>query len=145
MRAAKKAGHTGRGFGPRRKGGGGSRFGGGNAAGSSRARRPDMRRVIVKMRVVRHAGTKLRAAPIARHVAYLEREGVTRDGAPAPMFDAGSDRAVREAFAARCEHDRHHFRFIISPARSEERRVGNECLRTFRCRWSVCHSKKKLP
>src|SRR3546814_12091963 len=31
------------------------------------------------------------------------------------MFDAGSDRADREAFAARCEDDRHHFRFIISP------------------------------
>src|SRR3546814_8013781 len=75
MRAAKEAGHTGRGFGPRRQGGGGSRFGRGNAAGSSRARRPDMRRVIVKMRVVRHAGTRFRAAPIARHVAYLEREG----------------------------------------------------------------------
>src|SRR3546814_7242971 len=91
MRAAKKAGHTGRGFGPRRQGGGGSRFGRGNAAGSSRARRPDMRRVIVKMRVVRHAGTKFRAAPIARHVAYLEREGVTRDGAPAQRFDAGPE------------------------------------------------------
>src|SRR3546814_13621430 len=74
-----------------------------------------MRRVIVKMRVVRHAGTNFRAAPIARHVAYLEREGVTRDGAPAQMFDAGSDRADREAFAARCEDDRPHFRFIISP------------------------------
>src|SRR3546814_4742798 len=80
-----------------------------------------MRRVIVKMRVVRHAGTKFRAAPIARHVAYLEREGVTRDGAPAQMFDAGSDRADREAFAARCEDDRHHFRFIISPEDAGER------------------------
>src|SRR3546814_21109884 len=59
--------------------------------------------------------TLFRSAPIARHVAYLEREGVTRDGAPAQMFDAGSDRADREAFAARCEDDRHHFRFIISP------------------------------
>ena len=115
MRAAKKAGHTGRGFGSARKGGGGSRFGRGNAAGSSRARRPDMRRVIVKMRVVRHAGTKFRAAPIARHVAYLEREGVTCDGAPAQMFDAGTDRVDGEAFAARCEDDRHHFRFIVSP------------------------------
>src|SRR3546814_7499800 len=68
------------------------------------------------MRVVRHAGTKFRVAPIARHVAYLEREGVTRDCAPAQRFDAGSDRTDREAFAARCEDDRHHFRFIIPPA-----------------------------
>lgn len=115
MRAAKKAGHTGRGFSPRRKGGGGSRFGRGNAVGSSRVRRPEMRRVLVKMRVVRHTGTKFRAAPIARHVAYLEREGVTRDGAPAQMFDAAGDQADGEAFAERCKDDRHHFRFIISP------------------------------
>lgn len=115
MRAAKKAGHTGRGFGPGRKRGGGSRFGRGNAAGSNRARRPEMRRVIVKMRVVRHSGTKFRAAPIARHVAYLEREGVTRDGAPAQMFDARGDAADGDAFAERCQDDRHHFRFIISP------------------------------
>src|SRR3546814_14989936 len=27
--------------------------------------------------------------------------------------------------------------------RSEERRVGKECGRTFRCRWSTCHIKKK--
>lgn len=31
------------------------------------------------------------------------------------MFDARGDHADREAFAARCEDDRHHFRFIVSP------------------------------
>jgi type IV secretory pathway VirD2 relaxase len=31
------------------------------------------------------------------------------------MFDAGSDRADGAAFAERCEDDRHHFRFIVSP------------------------------
>src|SRR3546814_4180436 len=67
------------------------------------------------MRPIGNAGTKVRAAPSARHVAYLEREGVTCDGAPAQMFDAGADRADGEAFAARCEDDRHHFRFIVAP------------------------------
>src|SRR3546814_18553711 len=33
-----------------------------------------------------------------------------------------------------------HFRF---PGRSEERRVGKECVRTSRSRWSPYHKKKK--
>ncbi|WP_171258244.1 relaxase/mobilization nuclease domain-containing protein, partial [Acinetobacter baumannii] len=31
------------------------------------------------------------------------------------MFDASGDRADSAAFAGRCEDDRHHFRFIVSP------------------------------
>src|SRR3546814_17762807 len=31
------------------------------------------------------------------------------------MFDAASDSANDRAFAERCEDDRHHFRFIVSP------------------------------
>src|SRR3546814_1527129 len=31
------------------------------------------------------------------------------------MFDAASDSANHRAFAERCEDDRHHFRFIVSP------------------------------
>jgi len=50
-------------------------------------------------------------APLSKHVAYLKREGVTRDGADARMFDARSDVADTRAFAERCENDRHHFRF----------------------------------
>lgn len=73
------------------------------------------RRVVIKARVVRHRGAKFSSAPLGRHIAYLERDGVTRDGSSAEMFDAGSDRADPEAFAARCEDDRHHFRFIVSP------------------------------
>lgn len=120
MRAAKKAGHTGKGFGPRRRTATGSRFGRGQTAGLGRTRRPDMRRVVVKMRVVQHRGLKFRAAPIARHIGYLEREGVTRDGEPARMFDAGGDAADVERFAERCKDDRHHFRFIISPEEAGE-------------------------
>lgn len=102
--------------------GGGARRGGGRAS-SGRGRGAclltrtgaDQRRVIIKTRVVRHGGARFRAAPLARHIAYLEREGVTRDGEKARMFDAGSEAADIKAFAERCEDDRHHFRFIVSP------------------------------
>lgn len=115
MQAARKAGHTGRNFGQRRSTGGRSRFGRGRAASVARSLRSPARRVIIKARIVRHAGTKFRSVPLARHVGYLEREGVTRDGARAHMFDKDSETADVKAFAERCEDDRHHFRFIVSP------------------------------
>jgi type IV secretory pathway VirD2 relaxase len=71
--------------------------------------------VVIKARVVRHRGVRFRAAPLARHVAYLSRDGVTRDGRDAELFDRQGDVADGDAFAARCEDDRHHFRFIVSP------------------------------
>jgi len=40
---------------------------------------------------------------------------VTCDGADAHMFDAKMDDADDKAFAERCEDDRHHFRFTVSP------------------------------
>jgi type IV secretory pathway VirD2 relaxase len=66
-------------------------------------------------RVVRHRGQRFRSAPLSRHIAYLRREGVTRDGSDARMFDGRSDDADALAFADRCEGDRHHFRFAVSP------------------------------
>lgn len=49
------------------------------------------------------------------HIGYLQRDGVTRDGASGKLFDAGGDNADGRAFTERCEDDRHHFRFIVSP------------------------------
>ncbi len=72
------------------------------------------RRVVVKARIVRHQGRRYRAAPLATHMRYLRREGVTRDGAPAELFDRDGA-ADHAAFAERCDGDRHHFRFIVSP------------------------------
>ena len=114
MRAAQKAGHTGKGFG-RQSRNSGSRFGRGRSAALALSLRSPSRRVVMKARVVRHHGNRFRSAPLARHVTYLKREGVTRDGADAKMFDARSDAADERAFAGRCEGDRHHFRFIVSP------------------------------
>jgi type IV secretory pathway VirD2 relaxase len=95
-----------------------STFGRGRAAAvQARARlRPDSRVAAIKARVVRHG---VRAAPLSAHLSYLRRDGVTRDGAPGRMFDAAGD-ADHRAFAERCEGDRHHFRFIVSPEDAAE-------------------------
>src|SRR4051812_47443872 len=114
MRAARKAGHTGKGFG-REGRSAGSRFGRGRSAALALSLRSPSRRVVIKARVVRHRGTKFRSAPLARHLGYLKRDGVTRNGADATMFDARSDQADERGFASRVEGDRHHFRFIVSP------------------------------
>ena len=121
MRAARKAGHTGKGFG-RQGGNTGSRFGRGRSAALALSLRPTSRRVVIKVRVVRHRGNRFRSAPLTRHVTYLKRDGVTRDGADACLFDARSDVADERAFAGRCEEDRHHFRFIVSPEDAPEMR-----------------------
>jgi type IV secretory pathway VirD2 relaxase len=126
MRAAKKAGHVGNSF-RSSQGRSRSRFGRGRRAAISISLRSNARRVVTKARVVRHHGLRFRSAPLPKHIAYLKRDGVTRDGADARMFDARSDAADERAFAERCEDDRHHFRFIISP----EDAVQLEDLRTF--------------
>ncbi|RJT27839.1 DUF3363 domain-containing protein [Mesorhizobium waimense] len=70
------------------------------------------RAVIIKTRLVRHHA---RAAPLAAHLTYLRREGVTRDGEKARLFGPEADAVDGGAFAERCGDDRHHFRFIVSP------------------------------
>ena len=120
MRAAKKAGHVGESFGRGKSGASRSRFGRGRRAALSLSLRSTSRRVVMKARVVRHHGTRFRSAPLPKHITYLKREGVTRDGADARMFDANSEVADERAFAERCEDDRHHFRFIISPEDATE-------------------------
>ena len=119
MRAAKKAGHVGSSF-RSSQGGSRSRFGRGRRAAVSIRLRSKARRVVMKARVVRHQGTRFRSAPLPKHMAYLKRDGVTRDGAGARMFDATSDAADEQSFAERTADDRHHFRFIISPEDAAE-------------------------
>jgi len=76
------------------------------------------RQVVVKARVVRHGGR----ASLAAHLNYLQRDGVTRDGERGVLFGAEADGLDRNEFAARCEDDRHHFRFIVSPEDAEQMR-----------------------
>jgi type IV secretory pathway VirD2 relaxase len=76
------------------------------------------RQVIVKARVVRHGGR----ASLAAHLNYLQRDGVTRDGEKGVLFGAEADGLDRDVFAVRCEDDRHHFRFIVSPEDADQMR-----------------------
>ncbi len=91
-----------------------SRFGRGQRASiqANRLLTARSRGAVIKARVVRHAA---RAAPLATHLNYLRREGVTRDGEKAHLLGPGDDDADPKAFAERCQDDRHHFRFIVSP------------------------------
>lgn len=116
-RAAARKGFTATRTGSKR---GTMRLGRGRRAVAAARFRANGRRVVIKARVVRHKGAQFRAAPLGRHIAYLERDGVTRDGRDASMFDARGDDADRDAFAERCEDDRHHFRFIVSPEDAAE-------------------------
>jgi hypothetical protein len=98
--------------GPRR--GGQSSFGRGRTAFARSRLFGSGRRVLVKMLPVTTRIGRRRMAPLSAHIAYLKREGVTRDGSPTRMFDAAGD-ADDRAFADRCKDDRHHFRIIVSP------------------------------
>jgi type IV secretory pathway VirD2 relaxase len=95
----------------------GSRIGRGASIGrllSSRDRFVGLRgrRAIVKTRLVR-LGSK--GLPGARaHLRYIQRDGVTREGAPGNLYGPASDQADGKAFLERCDGDRHQFRFIVS-------------------------------
>ena len=115
MRAAKKAGLRGDSFGWSSGSASRSTFGRGRPAALSLSTRPRGRRVAIMTRIVRHRGSKFRSASISKNVVHLKREGVTRDGVEARMFDSRSDDADTRAFVERCEEDRRHFRFTISP------------------------------
>ncbi len=75
------------------------------------------RGVVVKARVVRQTP---RSAALATHVIYLKREGAGREGESGQLFNEQADNADGRAFAERCEGDRHHFRFIVSPEDAAE-------------------------
>ena len=96
-----------------------SRFGRGQRATvqANRLLSGRSRNTVIKTRVVRHSA---RAAPLAAHLSYLRREGVTRDGEKAHLFGPETEDADPRAFAKRTQDDRHHFRFIVSPEDATE-------------------------
>lgn len=89
-------------------------FGRGQVAArmAPRSARPDGRRAVVKAHLVR-LGTGS-GPSIAAHLKYIEREGVTRDGAKTQAYGPETDAADLEAFADRTKDDRHQFRLIVS-------------------------------
>lgn len=91
-----------------------SSFGRGRSASLSASRQltSRARRVTVKARVVRQSGTR---GSLKTHLAYLGRDGVTRNGERGQLFDARGEEVDGATFAERCADDRHHFRFIVAP------------------------------
>ncbi len=90
-----------------------STFGRGRVASvrASHLLRSRTRGAIIKARVVRFS----RPGALAAHLNYLQRDGVTRDGARGQLFGVEGREVDPTDFAARCADDRHHFRFIVSP------------------------------
>lgn len=70
------------------------------------------RRIIIKARLIRLGGSSPQGA--RAHLRYLQRDGVTREGAPGDLYSALQDRCDGGAFLDRCNGDRHQFRFIVS-------------------------------
>jgi type IV secretory pathway VirD2 relaxase len=95
----------------------GSRIGRGSATGrilgaSNRHSGFRSRRVVVKARIVRLAGTGAKAA--VAHLRYLQRDGTTREGERGTLYSADVDNADGKAFLERGTGDRHQFRFIVA-------------------------------
>nr|CAD61135.1 hypothetical protein [Cupriavidus oxalaticus] len=93
----------------------GSRLGRGHTAARFAGAKltPMSRRVTIKTLLVNHQ----RASPqsLAKHLRYIERDGVGRDGEPGQAYGPQTDAADLDTFKERCADDRHHFRFILSP------------------------------
>lgn len=93
----------------------GSRLGRGHTAARFAGAKltPMSRRATIKTLLVNHQ----RASPqsLAKHLRYIERDGVGRDGEPGQAYGPQTDVADLDAFKERCADDRHHFRFILSP------------------------------
>ena len=93
----------------------GSRLGRGHTAARFAGAKltPMSRRVTIKTLLV----NQQRASPqsLAKHLRYIERDGVGRGGEPGRAYGPQTDEADLDAFKERCADDRHHFRFIVSP------------------------------
>ncbi len=104
---------------PRRTGFTGARIGKGAGVGRVLAARDHFaayrsRRVIVKFSIPKLAGKGIAAA--RAHMRYVQRDGVTREGAPGQLYGADTDKADGRAFIDRAEagDDARQFRFIVS-------------------------------
>jgi type IV secretory pathway VirD2 relaxase len=110
---------------PRRTGFTGARIGKGAGVGRVLAARDHLaayrsRRVIVKFSIPKLAGKGIAAA--RAHLRYVQRDGVTREGAPGQLYGADTDKADGRAFIDRAEAggDPRQFRFIVSAEDGEE-------------------------
>jgi type IV secretory pathway VirD2 relaxase len=94
--------------------------------GSGARTRP--RRVAVKARVLKLNPQRgaargrqfVSAKAVDAHLRYLERDGVTKDGAKGQVYSADRDVEDGHAFLDRGREDRHQFRFIVSAENGAE-------------------------
>jgi type IV secretory pathway VirD2 relaxase len=70
------------------------------------------RRCVIKARVVRLTDGGIAAARL--HLAYIERDGVERDGSPGRLYGE-AESVDRDVLAKPIRGERHQFRFIVSP------------------------------
>jgi type IV secretory pathway VirD2 relaxase len=83
----------------------------------TRARRVAVKARVVKLNPQRGAARGrqfVSAKAVDAHLRYLERDGVTKDGAKGQVYSAERDVEDGRAFLARGRDDRHQFRFIVS-------------------------------
>src|SRR3546814_11926263 len=80
---------------------------------------PMSRRVTIKTLLVNQRNASPQS--LAKHLRYIERDGVGRDGAPGQAYGPQADAADLAAFKERCADDRHHFRLSIPPEDGPER------------------------
>src|SRR5712692_3278004 len=83
----------------------------------TRARRVAVKARVVKLKPQRGAARGrqfLSAKAVNAHLRYLERDGVTKDGAKGQVYSAERDVEDGRAFLDRGREDRHQFRFIVS-------------------------------
>ena len=93
----------------------GARIGRGFAAArlAGRTLGPRSRRVIVKVRIVKHVD--IRPATLRENLDYIERDGVQPDGRAGHLEAGDREQVDAESFARRIDGDRHHFKIIVSP------------------------------
>ena len=104
------------------------RFGRGFSAGSRDLRAASSRalphsprqRVIVKAHVSKHGNPKAGRSALRAHVNYLAREGAGAEGERGQFYDREVDGLDASAHTKHWGHDRHLFRFIISPENADK-------------------------
>jgi type IV secretory pathway VirD2 relaxase len=83
----------------------------------TRARRVAVKARVVKLNPQRGASRGRQfvgAKAVDAHLRYLERDGVTKDGAKGQVYSGERDFEDGRAFLDRGRNDRHQFRFIVS-------------------------------
>ncbi len=75
--------------------------------------RPDVRRVVVKTHKLNPQAAGRQA--LLSHLRYIQRDGVSRNGAPGQLYGPDPDAADARAFVDRSAADRRQYRIVLAP------------------------------